>query len=273
MQSRRSNSTRSSALLSVGVGMVIGAVFFIGDYATSRQLSGAMRSVLLPLPNFGRLLGDVGSEIGVYFTSKKSLADENALLRTRVSTLELSMPRDRLAAYSLTSSDALDEAISNMSIGMFASARPVRADVVSYTAYPLGTLTLSLREASEHTQTGQTRYVFDEHGAAIGLLDALAGRTALVRLFSRAGEEHHMRVGESEFALVRGLGGVTMEAVLPKSTVLTKGDPVSLPEAGNALVGVVGEVTSDSADTTQHVLIRLASSPRDIRTVFFFDTN
>jgi hypothetical protein len=113
--------------------------------------------------------------------------------------------------------------------------------------------------------------MFSEDGTCIGVLDSFGGSSGVVRLFSRAGSEQQMRIGNSELALVTGKGGVTMQAVVPKSTKLDVGDPVSLPEAGNSMVGIVGEITALDTDTTQLVLIRLAASPRDVHTVIMFE--
>lgn len=272
MLSRRNRERPSRVWMHVGIGTVCVVLFFFGDRVTGARLSGALRSALVPV--IGALHSMGGGSVDTltdYFASKQRLEAENALLRQRLGDLERAAPADRLAAYALTSRDALAETLAHFEGGVYADKHAVVADVLSYAQLPFGTLSIYFREAPLHTDPGQVRYVFADTGSVLGVLDSLSGKAAVVRLFSRANEEHQMRIGEHELALVRGRGGVTMEAVVPKAAVIHNGDPVSFPEAGNALVGTVGEVTSVDTDTTQRVLIRLLVVPGDVRSVFMFE--
>jgi cell shape-determining protein MreC len=239
---------------------------------TGNTLSAGIRSSLYPLVAYvSQTPGRFFDSLELFYTTKKHLADENALLRTRIEALERGTPADRLEAYKLSSEESFAEALQTLQNAQYASATPRIADVVSYKDMPFGTLAIYFRDTLTQTDPGQVRYVFSSDGTAIGLLDSMDGRSAVVRLFTRVGDETHMRIGESELALVRGRGGVTLEAVVPKTVSVAIGDPVSLPEAGNALVGYVGEVTERDADTTQFLLLRLAATPQKIRSVFIFE--
>lgn len=246
--------------------------FVLGNYFTSGAVSGFVRAQTLPVVSFLQNItgGSVGT-LGNYFASKQTLAAENAVLKARIEALERATPADRLEAYALASRDVLAETLATRVPEMFVGKEARIADVVSYVNYPFGTLAIYFRTPLSDTAAGQVRYVFSEDGSSVGVLENVSGQAGVVRLFSRAGEEHHMRVGESELALVTGRGGITMETVIPKTVVLHEGDPVSLPEAGNALVGSVGEITSMDTDTTQRVLLRLATSPSTMRAVYIFE--
>lgn len=264
----RSSRTTSFKVQFLGISLVVLIVF--GHYFTQGALTAPVRDLLYPGILYTKSLAEPLGTLTSYFHSKKILTQDNAYLRARVEELERLAPADRLEAYSLASRDTLVETLAQRS-ALYAESAPRIGSVVRYTDVPFGTLAVIFDDSFENTLSGQLRFVFAEEGSVIGILETFTGKSGVVTLFTRVGSQRQMRIGESELALVSGLGGVTLEAHVPKASLVQIGDPVSLPEAGNALVGSVGEITSADTDTTQRVLIRIAKDPKTIRTILVYE--
>lgn len=98
--------------------------------------------------------------------------------------------------------------------------------------------------------------VFANGGTPVGVIGKVDATHALVSLFSSYGRISHGWVGQEHIPLtLKGAGGGSFSAVLPRSATVVVGDLVYLPGPGALPVGTVGRIDADPASPEQTLRI------------------
>src|SRR6185369_1293599 len=114
--------------------------------------------------------------------------------------------------------------------------------------------------------TGNTVYA---HGTVpIGTIDAVYGKTSLVKLFSTSKESLKVVIKGGIYIDVTGIGGGNFEATLPRDIKIAEGDTLTLPNLSPLVLATVGSIISDPRDPFQKIL---AVSPVNISDLKFVE--
>lgn len=190
-----------------------------------------------------------------FFSSRETLAEENALLRSELSERAYLVVENELLQ---AENEALREQLALDAEMPVAVARVLS----SPSASPYATLVVQAG-AVNGVRVGDL--VVAGNSVALGhVIEAGAG-TALVQLAFAPGAETEGLLGGTAIVPVSGRGGQGV-AHVPRDIAVAEGDVVFLPGTPYAL-GVVGSISLRDADAYQTVRIALPESLADIRFV------
>lgn len=198
----------------------------------------------------GEKVGTAGSSFFGAFASKRSIVEENDLLRAenarlRAEVLDRELLKERIAVLEKTLGRAHDEnrILANVLAG------PPRSTY--------DTLVIDIGE--DHTIATGDRVVYAGSGV-VGSVAEVYAHTSKVKLFSFPGEEIAVLLGTSTMPITaegRGMGN--FEAHVPRESLVAEGDEVITPD--DLVIGIVGAVVRD--DTLPYVRV-LFSTPFNI---------
>lgn len=93
--------------------------------------------------------------------------------------------------------------------------------------------------------------------SVIGKVVRVSKNSSKIRLFSSAGEEINVNIGEANIPTVAyGLGGGNFEIKLPKDAEIKEGDIVSSFENGVEILGLVGAIEKKESDSFQKIFAK-----------------
>lgn len=180
-----------------------------------------------------------------FFSSKRSLAEENEALKNRTSVLEAqALNREKIAEENEELKKLLGrtEEHERTILGAILS-KPNRS--------PYDTLILDI--GARHG-VGEGDFVLALGTIVVGLVEEAYPLVSRVKLFSSPGERIPVILGSDTIsAEAEGVGGGNFEIRLPREIGVKEGDSISFPSIKNQIVGVVERIDASPADPFQTI--------------------
>jgi len=214
------------------------------DFLTHGVVRGYVRTAASSLWVF---TGSARSSItgAGYFSTRRSLAAENAALRAQLSEYQ-----ERATAYAVVSEE---NAALRSVLQLAQKEKGITAPIVSsFRASPYGTFLIGA--GVDDVSPGAL--VLTLGGFVVGQVTDVSAKTSLVSAVLAADSVTDARIGASLVA-VTGRGGGNARASIPRGVSVNVGDPVTAPTFGGRAIGIVGRVESDPANADQTVYIQL----------------
>ena len=234
---------------------VVVLVLFAADLATGGMIRSAVHaaaaSIWSATSSARSTVGDSG-----YFSSRRSLAEDNASLRE-----QLAQYQERAAGFAVASEE--NKALRSM-LKLTELEQGITAPVVSsFRASPYGTFMIGAGTAD----AAPGSLVLTEGGFVIGRVVDIDTRVALVNALFAADTETDALVAGTAVSVV-GLGGGNARTSVPRGVHVALGDIVTAPSLRGRAIGIVGNVESDPTDADQTVHVRLPVNVEALRYVY-----
>lgn len=244
--------------------LIIVVLFFVFYFRAGifSGLSSASHFVFRPVLSLGKNIGGGFSNIGVVFSSKKTLLKDNENLKSQI----LASEADRANYASVVDENTKMKEI----LGRIGENKNlILASILSKpNRSPYDTIIIDVG-ISKGVLVGQK--VFALGNVPIGKIGEVYPNSAKVILYSNPGEKTdivvslgHSLTGEAGKDVTMqliGRGGGNFEMLLPRDFLIEKGNEVVLPGITPHVVAVVETVLSDPRDSYQKALL---SSPVNI---------
>ncbi len=237
----------------IALGVVVFIILFYFRVGVLNGLSSATHFVFHPVLVLGKNIGHGFSNLGVIFTSKKTLMAENENLKSQILTSEADRANYISVADENTKmKEILGRKTENMDL--------ILASILSKpNKSPYDTLIIDIG-VKDGAYVGQK--VFALGNIPIGKIAEIYESTSKVVLLSSPGEKTDVVVVGKDISMqLIGRGGGNFEMILPRDFVIEKGAEVVLPGLTSYVVGVVQTILSDPRDSYQKALL---SSPVNI---------
>ncbi len=255
---QRNKSRRNQKLI---VPLIILALLAAGGWAFLRFAPNtsyeASVGVAVPIWKFRAFMGQKFSYIGTFFSSHKTLVEEN----NRLTEALLKAEADRGSYEILVSEhEKLLDAYGRTSTS--SSARMLGVVLAKPPQSPYDSLVLDLG-TSEGALVGD--HVYGLGDVALGVITSVTDHTSSATLFSSSEKETAATVERSDVSLVlSGTGGGGFEAKVPQDVDVTIGDTIVLPSVHVSVVGRVVAIESTAASSFKRVVVQ---SPVNIHSV------
>ena len=264
--------TKKEKFFKIAAGAVLFLVLFYFRAGIFRGLSFAAGEVFRPVFHLGSKVGGSFVNLGVYFSSKRSLSEENQELKQQLESREAGRSNYDVL---VRENESLKNIISrlpeeNKLVLAAILAKPNRS--------PYDTLLIDLG-ARAGVEKGDMVYAYGN--MPIGRVASVTDDTSKAVLFSSPGENTQVvisDVGRQEFGRptsgagteifweVTGRGGGNFEMILPRDFILEKGDAVVLPGISPLTVAVAETILSDPRSPWKTALLK---SPINIQEIKF----
>jgi cell shape-determining protein MreC len=180
-----------------------------------------------------------------YFSSRSSLAAENAALREALSHAQ----EDAASYQALKDENQELRAIVHLAGGTPGVTAPIVSSVFSS---PYGTLLIG----ADSGTVSPDDVVLTADNFAVARVESVNGNTATAAQVFAPNNTVNVLIG-SKAAQAEGRGGGNARAKLPRDASVHVGDVVTSPELGGRPVGIVGKVDSSPAASEQTIYISL----------------
>ncbi len=242
----RQRSKRRFALATAAVALML---LFAINYKMSGVISTAIRQLAAPMWTVSENLSGNTFAVKSTFTTKKQLLTELEALHKEIANLR-SLKYENIFLRAQNSTLLSLASIGNKSNS---DATRILARVYSTAGVrPYGTILISTNDT---VHTGAI--VLAKDGIAIGTVDSVLSKSAVVRLFSAANRSIDVTVGQNENPVVAqasGVGNGNFVISVPRESTVGIGDVVFSSAARGYPVGVVQNIERDPANST--VLLR-----------------
>lgn len=184
--------------------------------------------------------------VGLWFTSKEALNEENKRLRAEIGNLRLSgITSEALRHENETLRSVLNREKKEERIVASVLARPSR------TLYDTFVIDIGRREG-----VAKDARVFGPADVVIGTVAQVYPRTSLVSLYSTPGRVTEVFIGADPVsAEALGRGGGDFEVRIPRGIETNKGMPVVSPALDGGILGIIEEIVSLPADSFQTIYV------------------
>jgi cell shape-determining protein MreC len=261
----RDRKTKKEKLLRLAAGLLLLAGLFYFRAGIFRGVSFAAGEVFGPVLSIGAKARASLGNLGAYFSSKRSLYEENEELSQKLQARDAERSDyDILARENESLKKILWRLPENKNLVLAAIlGKPNRS--------PYDTLLIDLGEEAGVTE-GNMVYAYGD--IPLGRIASVTSDTGKVTLFSSPGEKTEVAVPSSLrdthnggiFWEVTGRGGGNFEMILPRDFILNKGDAVVLPGIATKTVAVAETVLSDPRSPWKTALLK---SPVNIQEIKF----
>lgn len=193
------------------------------------------------------------NNLGGYFSSKKSLVDENKELLSKIDDMRIKeIERQILEVENREFKEILDrENVHENNIVASVLVKPPQS--------VYDTFIIDIGEGD--VVIGNHVYV---KNIFVGKIIEINNRTSVVELISSPNTKTDVRIRGSIDAVAEGRGGGRFVAILPKDVEVLVGDSVSIPGFGNGIVGVIENTELEEANSFQNVYFNTYTSFGDI---------
>ncbi|MBI2630636.1 rod shape-determining protein MreC [Candidatus Nomurabacteria bacterium] len=221
-------------------GVLVFIIFFYFRAGIWSGLSYASGEIFRPILALGNNAGVKFKNFSAYFSSKRSLENENEILLSKLADAE-----SRMLNYDLLNAE--NESLKEILGRQKEDAKMVLGAILSkpnQSAYD--TLLIDAGE-NEGIKTGDI--VFALGDIPVGRVGAVTPNSSKIILFSSAGEKTQALISGNEiFYELVGRGGGNFEMVLPRDIALTKGDKAVMPGLYPYVLAEVETTISDPRD-------------------------
>ncbi len=247
MNFHQDKKQRQQRTFGVRVIVILGVLAILIFSPIHKPLGRVVVVITHPIANFFSSVGHGFRNIGIAFSSKQKLANENDSLQQQLYESEV-----KSADYDkLSKENAELQSLKDLSIG-----RKVLALVtMKPNRTPYDTIRVA-RGARDGILVDDLVYVSPT--LLIGRVTQVIGGESEITLFSTPGVLTDVRLlGPNLDVTLTGAGNGAFTTTLPAHTDIPVGTSVVSPEYGNALIGTVAEVTADPRDPFEKILIRM----------------
>jgi len=252
------NKRKQKIKLYIAILLAILLVFIFLGPAVLKGLSGVANFVFKPFAKFGQNVGDDFSDISSSLKSKKSLIQENEILKKK-----LQKNTSKISNYN----SVLKE---NISLKESLGRLPNEGDFVLGTilAKPdsslFGTLLVDIGSSSGLSEGD---LVFALGDIPVGRVHEVFKGSSKVLLFSSPGVETEVIFGQEDiFMKLIGRGGGNFEMDIPRDFPTEEGQPVVMAGINPYTIAVVKTIISDPRDSFSKALF---VSPVNIQNIKF----
>ncbi len=192
-----------------------------------------------------------------FLNSKKSLIEENVLLKERLSSLE--------AEVSSLSRQCVQESTLLELMGRRQDSNMVAATIL--TRPPQTPYDVIIIDVGSNESIRIGSLVSLPEGPVLGIVSEVFSKQAKVKLFSASGEETNAVLERNNIPVVlTGLGGGNFKLVIPRDIEINIGDRILSSDITSRLLAIVEEISSQPTDSFKEVL---TISPTNIFTLRF----
>lgn len=242
------------------LGIVILFLFIYFRTGIAKSFGTFANTVFKPFVMLGDNIGSNIADMNFYFKSKKTLSQENEILKKEVESLSLEILNTK---YLTEETEKLRNIFKN--VPMDSGKDFILANILAKPNRSLyDTLLIDM---GQEEGIGVGDMVFAMGNIPIGKIDTVYSHSSKVTLFSTSKEKTDVVVGKDLFMQVIGRGGGNFEMILPRDFVLDIDTMVSLPGSSHAVLGVVETIISDPRDAYQKALIVSPVNIQEIRLV------
>ncbi len=245
---KSSDKRRGKSFPLIVIGALVLLVFVI-NFTVPDFFGSLGHTVALPLWKTGNKTNAAALKSFSFLESKKSLIEENTMLREKLSGIEpLFFERERLKKE--------NEELKRM-LGRYENTKVILASIITKpNRSPYDTVVIDAGSAEGVEK--KDKIVAGEN-VLIGEVEEVFSHSALVRLYSSPGVSMDVSVGDNAMlTTITGKGGGTFEFKLPKNSSIAKGSAIISLGIEPHVVGVVESVFSSAADTFETILARSA---------------
>lgn len=249
------------------------ALYFLQSESGKRFVARVSTGAALPVWKASNALSGGAESVGVFLSSKRTLADENMRLRDQVRELEKDLlgfnaaVSENIDLKKMLGRDEENEerivlagALSRSSDLPFDTLHVDAGERQGVRAYAL--VLASFSGLGEFSPSSSSVRV------AAGEVVEVFPSTSKVRLYSSVGETTQVFLGPDNIAAeLSGAGNGTFTAELPKDLDIEKGDPAVLPGAEGYFVALVEATEVDLSQAFQLVYLRTPFNPTELRYV------
>lgn len=115
----------------------------------------------------------------------------------------------------------------------------------------------------------ETRMAVTAYGDfLLGYVEEASGGSSKVKLISSPDEELDVFIEGKVAASAKGLGGETMQVVLPRDIEVSPGDRILANSSSNFFVGAVEKITKEPSDPFQKIIFHLPVNIQELRRVY-----
>lgn len=195
----------------------------------------------------------------IVFENQKNLLEENAILKEKVSSLELTI-------LSLSRGQTQEEILMELA-GRKKSPDTIIAAVL--TRPPQSPYDTIIIDAGSRDAIVLGSEVSLSEGPILGKVSEIFPNRAKVKLFSSSGEETGAILERGNVPVtLKGQGGGNFKITLPQDVSVEKGDRILSADISSRLIAVVGEVSSEATDSFKEVLAKSPTNIFNLRFVF-----
>tara|TARA_B100000745_G_scaffold58094_1_gene34422 strand:- start:13986 stop:14774 length:789 start_codon:yes stop_codon:yes gene_type:complete len=230
-------------------------ILFAVNYLTNNRIGDFLTPSTVGVFGINAAAGQALSPLYVYVANKEALIQERDALKERVRQLEW-------YALQKVILQSENDALRNLA-GANDDTGSVSAVRSSLSLFPYGTLAIE----NKGYATGDA--VFAEYGALIGTVMRITENTAIIQLLSAPMNRIEAQIINEETVspvVLDGIGLGNFKGAVPRDVPVYVGDPVVLPSADSAIIGYVGNITTQPTDAFQTIQVRV---PVNLQTVRF----
>lgn len=215
-----------------------------------KRLYPYLENITILTSNLKISILNIPSSIGIYFTSRKNLETRNMDLSLSIERLlnELAEKDSILKERGFLETNGMP--ITTSSMVMY----PVMRDITNI----YSTLILS-KGFKDGVEENSLVYVYGKQPVCI--IKEVYNRTSLCQLLSVSGNTLEGVVASSTVLFLKGVGGGTFVADVPKDTDISLGDVVVLKSDQSMTLGKVANIIQDDQASSWYIYVRGAYNP------------
>src|SRR3989344_2618575 len=256
--------TRKKKTYSIVFGVLFFLILIYFRSSIFSALSCVSSTTLRPVFVAGNSVGGKLGGFFSYFSSKKSLSEENENLKSELAQRDAEMSNYHpTVAENISFKEALGRKTENQNLLLSAIlAKPNRS--------PYDTLIIDVGSSNNQNKNiAVGNLVFALGNVPIGRVGEVNPFSSKVILFTNPGEKTEVVIAsDGAFISVVGRGGGNFEMIVPRDFIISKGDTVVLPGITPYVLGVVETILSDPRDSFTKALL---ASPVNIQELKFVE--
>src|SRR3989344_6456103 len=243
----------------LGVFLVLALFILVFRTPVEEQLAGVVHFIARPLFSAANSVTDSLASTRAYFSSKRSLRDENTRLQDALDMVTAE-------SYSREVLRSENEALKSV-LGRHATRSLLLARVLASPGRaPYDTLII---DTGESLGVAVGTPVLVDGDFAVGEITQVFGESAVVTLYSSSGNELPVTVGSSSTPTIAyGVGGGNFRIVLTRGIPVTVGDMIEIPTLAPLYAGVVDAVNKQGSGSLQEIYFKWPMNVHTLRFVY-----
>ncbi|PCI19546.1 hypothetical protein COB64_03725 [Candidatus Wolfebacteria bacterium] len=256
--SNRKSAQRKKRTIAIAIGVLV-ILVILSRFSFFSPLSSVFHAITLPLWKAKISITDTVRGVTSSFASKRSLVEENELLRERLNEFEISFQyNDVIVEENKKLKELFNRSNENEEDLTVASilTKPNQS--------PYGTLIIDIGSDSG-VEVGD--YIIARGNVVLGEIKDVFSNSSRVTLFSKSGNEIEGILSEFDiFVTLTGKGSGNFEFTIPRDIEIIDGLEVIIPSINSYLIADVRNIVRDPRDPLQKIVL---ASPVNIQELRF----
>lgn len=246
----------------LGVFLVLILFILIFRTPVEEKFAGVFHFIARPFFGAANSVTDSLSSTRAYFSSKRSLLEENARLQDALDMVSAeSYSREVLRSENESLKSVLGRHSDRPLLLARVLASPGRA--------PYDTLII---DAGKNLGVSVGTPVLVDGDFAVGEVTQVFAESAIVTLYSSSGNELPVTIGSSSIPTIAyGVGGGNFRIVLPRGVPIVEGDVIEIPTLAPLFAGVVDAVNKQGSGSLQEIYFKWPMNVHTLRFVYLLD--